>query len=114
MIRKSELSIGNWVYFDGEIRQIEAWMLIQPCKSILPIQLTQDILKKCDSFSITIKDGEKSWFNGDDIMIREADMALFLHSEVNGSVHYACILRYVHKLQNIYLAITDEELNIQL
>ncbi len=80
----------------------------------IPIPISNEVLEKVKDFGIMTKDGEKSYFNGDDFIIRLQDMAVFAHSETDGSVFYLTRLKYVHQLQNLYFALHNIELQITL
>lgn len=140
MIKMEELRKGNWIFdpdrkiLDGNgNRQVES-LAEEWChhtymykggddgrdhsgnkyENIQPIELTSEILNKIKHFGPYEKKGTKGWFNGDNIVIREADMSLFLHSEVNGDMFWCAYLRSLHHLQNLYYDIEHHELDIEL
>jgi len=119
MIKANELRIGNWVYYGESIRPITAIHetsqrravgvsnLLTEFESIKPIPLTPEILEKCgfekstdhyggylspkfDLAAIRIKDNN-TWFNG----------------------CWETKVEHLHQLQNLYLALTGEELEIK-
>jgi hypothetical protein len=133
-IDPKELRLGNWVRLKQKTKQnpyltsIVDWLSPYEGRNIglqgnairnsgdqlEGIPLTSEILSKIPHFGRSDFNGEASYFNGDNIMIRIADMALYLHSELDGSVFYCTRLRSLHHLQNIYFAIEGHELTINL
>ena len=136
MINCKELRIGNWVdsymgfhsgdAYDKDGKLICSGSFSQPTirhvqvdiellkfisenefATYRPIPLTEDVLDRIDYFYKTDKDGELMYFNGDNIMIRIADMSLHMHSEYDGSTFWVCRLKSLHHLQNICYAIDD-------
>ena len=110
MIKANELRIGNWIadyecepyhFKVEEIRKhvgFENWIYYRngscKAKEVEPIQLTEDILMKFPRwFRDLIDDG---YFN--------------LNELPNGYVD----VKYLHTAQNLYFALTGEELNIIL
>ncbi len=113
MIKIEELQIGNWVLEDGEyvlVEKLEYDGQINNNFDFEPIPLTEEILLKCgfeyegNSLLINIQGGEISYEYG----------CIYL-----GMGHYyqesnQLEIKHLHQLQNLYFALTVEELNIEL
>ena len=118
MISKNELRIGNWaqvlgVYKDSFLKagivQVDAELILlveQSKVGLLPIPLTPEILEKCgfkgDKMSLgllTIK-VMQNWVNVYDE---------FIHAS---GVSFPC--EHLHQLQNLYYALTGEELEVKI
>ena len=122
-----ELRIGNlvWDDYSGEmiISQIthstesvnfrKTWQLPDGwalCKDIKPIPLTEEWLLKF-GFTYRIDTGFNGWYStpilGESIRIYKIEQGWFkYHSSLT-------VIKYVHKLQNLYFALTGEELIIK-
>jgi hypothetical protein len=108
-MKATELRIGNWVsdeYADGSryktkvnIEQIEYPHNCQP------IPLTEDILLKC-GFRVTTFDG-LPWYEKECLTL-DFMFDFERHDASTNRVHH------VHQLQNLYFALTSEELNVEL
>lgn len=104
MIPVQELRFGNWVLpFDGskepeqisfgKFRSIEGG-----ANNLQPIPLTPEILEKCG-----LLEGGK--FAPNEYFSLQ-DGCLYLEQE------YTCVdIKYLHQLQNVFFALTGEELN---
>jgi hypothetical protein len=114
-MKSNELKVGNWVYSNHDdepfkVRGFDIGALDDgmDCESMQPIPLTPEILEKAgfvlsvfpeiteafhDAFTLVLED--KGWD-----CIRILGKSVFVN--------------YVHELQNLYFALTGEELNIQL
>lgn len=133
MIKKQELRYGNWIFDPNkEVLHGNGYCQVENTgkdvchymynhlhpgnkyENIYPIRLTTEILDKITHFRPYDKEGTKGYFNGDNIIIREADWSLFLHDESNGNIHWCMFLRSVHHLQNLYYDIEGHELDIKL
>lgn len=78
-------------------------------------ELTEEYILETGYFGKTEREGVPSLFNGDNIMlaIREDKVRgvvykyfdAFLHSEVDGSIHFAVTLRTIDEFRNLILAI---------
>lgn len=119
-MKASELRIGNWIHnpvqsldliVDGSLIAIEhnRERVVKNHEGFEPIPLTEEWLIKlgfCDDnlyFSINIRDVQLS--------IDKKDNTFCIGSpyEANGT-HIQ--IKHVHKLQNLYFALTNEELTI--
>lgn len=119
-MKANELRIGNYYLdFDDEIQQIE---MIQPFmfgfkyrweweKYIKPIPLTEEILLKCGFVQC---ENEYWYTNG--ILNLSLPIGTF---SINGSKNSEAVIRinpikHLHQLQNLYFALTNEELTVNL
>ena len=116
MIKANELRIGNYFFdSDGNEKKINYSDLVSleiTCLHYNPIPLTPGKLERCsfnfDEVQINIlghdyefvfdKDGLKYGYHGEDGFIRETRQPML----------------YLHQLQNLYFALTGEELEINL
>ena len=132
MIKANELRIGNKVkdrggkvltidYWERKdmvakrvvIEGIEVHPLTEYCEYLQPIPLTPEILEKCG----LIKDVESAKYNYNDytsthLFIRIQSNRFLVR--VNNTLIYFNNPFHLHQLQNLYFALTGEELNITL
>lgn len=130
MITSTELRIGNWVMPKENIENQEVGKVTQvymngftvdyhyPGSWYKPIPLTPEILEKCglvktyESRHRTTFDADKYGHGEIGIVIYHimyAGMYFRYYSEVK---EIPC--KYVHQLQNLYFALTGEELTVNL
>lgn len=125
-MKARELRIGNWVKGNRPFKVLPKDILVsynhekqQGESRYLPIPLTEEILLKC-GFEL----GSNGWysleswlfdFNCLDISINQEFAAIEYGSRYDT---HACNLtgniRYLHQIQNLYFALTNEELEINL
>jgi len=134
MIQANELKIGNLVYYNGNHKEVGIVTSLQPkfypkycetskdifiglnqrhdivynVKDIQPIPLTEEWLLKCGFERV-----ENNWKVLDNIVFklsweRLAGLVLALENESIFLAH----INYLHQLQNLYFALTGEELQI--
>jgi hypothetical protein len=110
-IRENELRVGNWVLSptQGEI-QIENGWQIDEGEEVKPIPLTEEWLFK---FGFKF-DGHCSWWKNKLIELT-IDTGEDEYSVFNDNGDYITLkgIKYVHSLQNLYFALTGEELTIK-
>lgn len=114
MIQANELRIGNYIEFmndstSGQPQKFEV-QDYSVIGRIEPIPLTEEWLLKLGF----IKDDayEKSYTSR---IIRGRNIRVFHHNNATHfllNMHFAVDLKYVHQLQNLYFALTSEELQI--
>jgi len=126
MIQANELRIGNWVYYGQSIRPITAIHespsrkcvgvdnMLTEFAVIQPIPLTPEILEKAgftnDGDNYFSFEGYTIWFRPDE---KECNYGWFLLSS-DKTEAYSAAFDHVHQLQNLYFALTGEELKIEL
>jgi len=122
MIEANELRIGNWVLYQGQfkiVRYIQVDRIGAIKKNLQPqtmllikcsgIPLTEEILFKCGFF-------KRNGLYGIQVRINKGNHKLsyfFLDKTLRVSNSYVPC-QYLHQLQNIYFALTGQELNIEL
>lgn len=115
MIKANEIRLGNWLFDpDGKEKQVDYSDLVSLSITTLhfnPIHLTREMLERC-GFKADLPDFA-NWiilempianlvFDGKEIFIDDAGDSLpFPH------------IKYVHQLQNLYYALTGEELEFK-
>ncbi len=115
MINKQELRLNNWVQYNGEYCKInsltnhyseiankEDKFVITSHIALTPIPLTEDILLKCG-----FEKALNGWWDKDEIFSYRDGYFGFgtnRHTKID----------YLHQLQNLYFALTGEELKINL
>ena len=140
MIKANELRIGNlierrseagvvcsidrehvWLQFGGEWGDAEGWLH----ESVDPIPLTPDILEKCgfekrlEYWEPFVGDAKGAWYKRGDIfiVILKADYRVYRAVPTNGD-EFGYVdgseLTSLHQLQNLYFALTGEELEVEL
>ena len=116
-MKASELRIGNSIMQDDELVFVTWWRLELMEKNKIeynPIPLTEEWLlklgfkyKKWDDHFI-IKNG--NYFNS----IKKYDDGWYYNTdESEATCYYLTTIKYVHQLQNLYFALTSEELEIK-
>ncbi len=93
-----DTGLGEWViWVDSEAKAEEY-------DSFEPISLTEEWL---------LKFGIQGWFGNNRFQIQRTTDKLFeVIAWKNGISFWLCHLEYVHQLQNLYFALTGEELNV--
>jgi hypothetical protein len=118
MIQANELMIGNWVYqeYNGKAIQIDKGEFIDYPHYFKPIPLTPEILEK-----IGLKRDEEGWILDFDNKLydplgrngtgglSQRDTTVFAYKHTKNILTIG--VRYLHQLQNLYFALTGEELN---
>jgi hypothetical protein len=112
-MKASELRLGNLVMDGKDIEQVNARMIDMLVKieaDFDPIPLTEEWLLK-----FGFKKTEWDNFNSYRLMIGNNDYTIVLYSDGNCEVGdiITCKIEYVHQLQNLYFALTGEELKQQ-
>ena len=129
MIAANELRIGNWVMYDNRLFQIEAISRSLPClntdefgigvvdwNNINPIPLTPEILEKCGlknvenpkqyGWYISVGNRELCWCHADYISLEFKVGQLDDFCDTIKDID----CKHLHQLQNLYFALTGEEL----
>lgn len=117
MIQATELRIGNWVL--GIVGQPERVVKLQAGAVYQwnnPIELTEEILLKCGFggfdgnkfFEISIKETSNKM-----VWLAFSKEKSFVTIRVN-EMGFKVKMQYLHQLQNLYYALTGEELEVNL
>jgi hypothetical protein len=135
MINAKELRIGNWVKdADGDFKVLgiehdanKYWIGINKGTSvnavaIEPIELTEDVLIKIGLKKIEnpdklfdIYEYDEYFFCWDGNEIHAVGVETYNGDIVpDGLINFAWHIKYLHQLQNLFFALTGEELNIEL
>lgn len=116
-MRAEELRIGNWVYMGSDYgdEQVTAYQIYNfnmtrnqtadYYREWQPIPLTEEWLKRF-GFKVI-----NALHDGTSVFQRADSKTLYLHNSgcwISGASHVSC--KYVHQLQNLYFALTGEEL----
>lgn len=121
MIKANELRIGNWVYDEQSkspvpIRGGGIMLIDEGKRNFEAIPLTSEILVSCGFENITHfegvptgvykKNGLNIGLNGDDFV--NAQYTVIFDDDI-------CVkVKFLHQLQNLYFALTGEELEVRL
>lgn len=100
MIKSNELRIGNWVYGAPDSYE-QCHNIMYDWESATPIQLTPEILEKC-GFKNDFKVGRHA-----DDFVNDVYSVMYKHAIVTK-------VKHLHQLQNLYYALTGEELTVEL
>jgi hypothetical protein len=135
MIKANDFRIGNYVYYkhpttDLLIHKIE-WLDFKEINEFpdiyneyhKPIQLTEEILIKCgfvlygygstdDEFISSVEFTGYRLNNFDICFVNDTNKSIRFVNNINEKVY--CNIKYLHQLQNLYFALTNEEITIQL
>ena len=118
MLQANELRIGNLVeYYDGRFIQVDGNVilaLVTVPNYADPIKLTPDIFIKCGfefdryapDYSLIVN---RSW-----VLLFNNEKGFRIADFNDDYYKNGCNVNFLHQLQNLYFALTGEELNIQL
>ena len=117
-MKANELRIGNWISLNGNSTQVDVidykqviatdFGLVE-LKFIQPIPLTEEWLLKLGAQLDEEDDSFVFTDSGFYVSVNENSEALFFFKNEE-----LCEFNYVHQLQNLYFALTNEELKIEL
>jgi hypothetical protein len=116
-MKATELRIGNWVngeFINGEFLLSQIFRIDgnDDCSGLEPIPLTPEIMEKC-GFEFNSDYGKwakrNPYFRVDGYLKRDGGVRVPLY---NGQLSQ--LIQYLHQLQNLYYALTGEELQINL
>lgn len=134
-MKANELRIGNcynYRYFDF-IEDMQEWLIMTTVDAddlkwleanpndpyYEPIPLTEEWLLKFGVLCPFMLDSEKSFVSNLVAKYNEFDedwnyvVDSCLHATTGGIMYISVVVKYVHQLQNIYFALTGEELTIK-
>jgi hypothetical protein len=117
MIKANELRIGNWVHdtVTQQPHEIEGWDIFET-SAFVGISLTPEILEKCGLTHVSVDD----YYLANGLMLHKTGYVFYSyweHSDGDGggtTEDEVTNIKYVHQLQNLYFALTGEELKIEL
>ena len=117
-MKASELRVGNWYLDNGEYKKVMPYLLIDLWYSeeitwVQPIPISQKILeavgfeKEFDGnyFSLPEELCKDGWNKSFIYYLPYCDLNIYVSS---------IKIKYLHQLQNLYFALTHQELNINL
>ena len=108
-MKANELRVGNLVYDDDDIIEVEAYQLYILTDYFEPIPLTEEWLER-SGFSEEIKEVNHSdfWvYKKGDLTFNSNHGWWYMNQPLR---HYP---KYVHQIQNLYFALTGEELTLK-
>lgn len=118
----NELRIGNWVLCDNIPRKVIELNFVEEdieanCEDVNylninhynPIPLTEEILLKCGY----VENG--AWYESVELKLDIfKDFQIFWIEDAEEHTEIRKPIKHLHQLQNLYFALTQEELNIEL
>ena len=112
-MKDNELRIGNLVIYGGSVVKMnlhEFTHFLRFPETYTPITLTEEILLKC-GFEKR-EDGDYNLFKNSEVdIVICSDFSSWKCDGINFSVNY---IKHLHQLQNLYFALTGEDLEINL
>ena len=125
MITANELKTGNYLFKAGSFIKVTGTVIrdfelpfCKSCKDYSPIPLTPEILEKAGF--VLDERGYKIPISGSAWLILDEDEGyniFILQIDTEGGIDYVLLkgtAKSVHQLQNLYFALTGEELTIEL
>lgn len=113
MIPSNELRIGNWVLFEGLYCTVSGIFDTDTNEDKHPISLTPEILEQCGF--VKREDGYVFQPELQNIEYRLVDFHGWIFSigffNWNNEI---TTIKYLHQLQNLFFALSDEELTVNL
>lgn len=112
MIDAKDLRIGNWVIYNagfGKQMKIEKGEWLDFPQYYEPIPITHEILEKCGFLKLPscYEEAETTDFYLRPLYFDMANSSI----KINGVYQQISFPEYLHDLQNLYFALTGEELN---
>jgi hypothetical protein len=120
MIKENELRVNNYIYYCDEIYKVDRDCIYKHMgdeqdDAYQPIPLTEDILLKCgfiyDKISKVFYTKNVNDFNIKKDIENVKGFWLFFDEQPN---HPLTVVFNLHELQNLYFALTGEELEVKL
>ena len=117
-VKAYELMIFNFVYVNGEITLLDRIefreeVIKRRLKNIVPIPLTEEWLVKFGKTDRGIMVQSSNYPDGDlYIDCDDTGKGYYLWNCSEG-YRFGKVLKYVHQLQNLYFALTNEELKLK-
>jgi hypothetical protein len=122
-MKATELRIGNWVYSDGQEKQVVGLignqiMVVKTVNGVKndndvkdPIPLTEEILLKCGFEFISSQQGQ-IYYHKDGWIVLQSYGKWHYSPSLSNTVGKS--IDYLHQLQNLYWSLCNEELNVEL
>lgn len=123
-LKASDLRIGNYVKFGKLFKKVveisqdgfyvldkDGTTLKSTWADLQPIPLTEDILLKCGFQKISTNYEKGFLLLWGNLKTGTIDFVLI---EPHSNIRHVTALSYLHQLQNLYFALTNEELEIKL
>lgn len=128
MIKASELRVGNWVKHAGTITplQVDVYSFVRMeewFEEYDPIPLTPEILEKCGFEAFMILDDQQDYRgeylakSGFRLYIDPGEKCYYFRygdTELYPVEKHEIEIKFLHELQNLYFALTGEELEVNL
>ena len=114
MIEAKELRIGNWVFteaYKNKVYSLKDGIVNGVCQSYVdPIPITE---KRLEEFGFSYMGATymaiDEFVLNDFTILREQDEFMFSYENASGD-NIDIVLKYIHQLQNLFFALTGEEL----
>ena len=115
-MKAEELRIGNYIYYSSEVSKDELMtvsigtfgLMLYNSDQLSPIPLTEEWLLKfgfeSDEITFEFNGFTLGWYKGDKMYYLPTGQISLRHKKE---------IEYVHQLQNLYFALTGEELTIK-
>ena len=133
MVQANELRIGNYISYKNE-RWIKVgyheirYAVLYPDTSYYPIPLTFEILEKAGLPDQEINEKGCGWFHRGNFLVGKTKYHYHFHKNSkrltlaivvtlekgSDTTAFAWDIYYVHQLQNLYFALTGQELEVNL
>lgn len=110
MIQANELRIGNWVDKSNiaKYKHVGKVMTLSVTNKFDPVLLTEEILEKAGFDNCFLDIGDQA------IEVRKGVFYLYGSTACTHGHTFSGEVKYLHQLQNLYFALTGEELKIEL
>ena len=115
MIQVNELRIGNWLLysdgFDKKMVQVDSEIMFEACclnkdfnRTKKPIPLTPEILEKCGFGR------NDNYYSNGKMEFKVESLRIGMDVYMVPNALYCSSIQYLHQLQNLFFALTGEEL----
>lgn len=111
-LKPTDIRIGNWVKSNGVEFIIENGWQLDEGEPLEPIELTEEGLIKL-WFELTENEGDVKYFQLENYGVKSEKKQDFYFYKGEDVISTLTEILYVHQLQNIYHALTGEELTIK-
>lgn len=108
MIKEKDLRVGNLVLYDDKLFEVDVIVTFAD-NDFNPIPLTPEILEKCGFEKVY-----QSYVLDKFFLYNGPDVAGDWWFKMSEAVGFTVKIKYLHQLQNLYYALTGEELKINM